>query len=262
MSITYSSYLQLDSLLSLQKERAVPAAEDELLFITVHQTHELWFKQLLHESNMLRTALNNKNGWLSARKMRRMLAILKLLVQHSDVLETMTPRHFASFRGFLAQASGLQSFQFKAIEIVCGWRHAPAAYKIFAAGTEARKNIDRYLQESTIWECFCGFLTTYAPTLSPLQKSTVPNTPLHLPCKERQLSIVALLQKYPEIDILVELFADFDEGMQEWRYRHVKMVERTIGSKPGTGNSTGVDYLKAGLHRQLFPDLWAMRQHL
>ena len=261
MSITYSSYLQLDALLSLQKEQAVPAAEDELLFITVHQTHELWFKQLLHESKMLRTALNNKSGWLSARKMRRMLTILKLLVKHSDVLETMTPRHFASFRDFLARASGLQSYQFRAIEIVCGWRHATALYEIFTQGTKARESIDMYLQESTMWECFCAFLATYEPNLPALQRSNVPNTPLHLPCEKRQASIVALIQKHHEIDILVELFVDFDEGMQEWRYRHVKMVERTIGSKPGTGNSTGVDYLKAGLHRQLFPDLWAVRQH-
>ena len=262
MGVTYSNYLKLDELLSLQKERARPAAEDELLFITVHQAHELWFKQLLHESEKLRKDLEEGHAWQAIKSMRRTLCILKLLVQHSDVLETMSPRNFSKFRLFLSQASGLQSYQFRELEIVCGWRHSEATYEIFEENSTARKNISKRLKESTLWEAFYRFLSHYREKCPPLQQNDQRPGLYHLPSEELQAYICKLVQKQPAVDILIELFIDFDEGFQEWRYRHVKIVERTIGDKKqGTGGTNGLEYLKRSLHRQFFPDLWAIRTY-
>lgn len=259
MSISYEDYLQLGTLLSLQKERAEPAAEDEPLFITIHQAYELWFKQLLYECAFLSSALRAGNGWAAAKKMRRVLSMLKLLVHQTDILETMTPRSFAQFRDFLEAASGLQSYQFRELEIVCGWRHRRSLYEIFKPGSPARKKIEARLQGAILWEDFYAFLVYYDKKLPAL----VPNPKAiglrYLPSAKLQTHIVDLIPKYPEVDVLTELFVDFDEGLQEWRYRHVKMVERTIGNKTGTGGTRGVDYLKATLHRQFFPDLWEIR---
>ena len=259
MEINYGQYLKLDTLLSLQTPVSRPEAEDELLFISVHQSYELWFKQILQEAGFLCKRLREGNDWQAAKKIRRILVILKLLVQKTDVLETMTPRDFSRFRSFLETASGLQSYQFRELEILCGWRHRQALYDVFAADSTALKNIKRRLQEETLWTCFCTFLRKYEPNLPALQSNSAPYGLRHLPSEELQLCLLKLVKAHAEVDTLVELFVDFDEGLQEWRYRHVKMLERTIGNTPGTGGTSGLDYLKATLHRQFFPDLWALR---
>ena len=258
INLSYEGYLHLDQLLNLQKEKADPAAEDELLFIIIHQTYELWFKQLLHESVFLCQALKQGKGWQAAKKMRRMLSILKVVVNQTDVLETMTPRNFACFRSFLKMASGLQSYQFREIEILCGWRHENL-YKIFKPGTPARRRIEKRLKEASLWECFCDFLRHYTKDLPAVPRRMREVGLRYEPSEDLQKHIAKLMQTHEEIDILVELFVDFDEGLQEWRYRHIKMVERTIGGKTGTGGSKGVEYLQKTLYRQAFPDLWQLR---
>ena len=259
MSISYADYLKVEELLSLQKRQSSPLAEDELLFIIVHQSYELWFKQLLYEVELLSQGLRESRGWYVTKKLKRVLRILKLAVAQTDILETMTPRGFADFRGFLETASGLQSYQFKEIEIVFGWRHPSAVYKVFKPQSLALQQINARLQEPCLWDYFYGFLQTYDQKLPSLCVNSSPSGLRYLPSEKLQESIFRLMQDYPEIDIIVELLVDLDEGLQEWRYRHLKMVERTIGNKVGTGGTNGIDYLKNSLHRQLFPDLWAVR---
>ena len=259
MSISYADYLKLDELLSMQEERAQPRSEDEHLFIVVHQTYELWFKQMLHELHLLIQHFQQDQPALAATKLGRILKLLKLLVHQVDVLETMTPRRFDDFRSFLETSSGLQSYQFRVLEILLGWRHHPSLYEFFEPGSVGRKKIDTQLRTSCLWDYFHAFLGHYHSDLAPLAPNPEAVGLRYLLSEALQRQISELMKDRAEIDRLVELLIDLDEGLQEWRYRHVKMVERTIGNKTGTGGSNGVDYLKKTLHRQMFPDLWATR---
>lgn len=260
MKLTYSSYLQIDELLDLQDLRSQPAEHDEMLFIIIHQTYELWFKQILHEMDKLRSDLNNGKTWAAVKTMKRILKILKTMVGQIDILETMTPLEFESFRGFLDEASGFQSVQFREMEILSGHRsqHMIEAHKHQPHYVERLK--DR-MQQQTLWESFCAFLR---------QKGYDAHTPereneeglLYNPSEHNQQILLDIMNNDDETAMLCELFVDFDEGLQEWRYRHVKMVERTIGNKMGTGGSSGVEYLRGTLHQRIFPDLWEIRSEI
>ena len=261
MSLTYSSYLKLDTLLTLQTRKASTTNNDELLFIIIHQTYELWFKELLHEFEHLRDYFLHGKSAHVVRKFRRILSILKLAVQQTDILETMRPTDFSKFRTLLENSSGLQSFQFREIEILCGWRHKPM-YKIFENEEFAHKRIKQRLKETTLWEAFCTFLNKYEPNIKCQKIEDVEIGLCYTPSSTLQQSLLRALKKHQLLDIIIEHMIDLDEGLQEWRYRHVKMVERIIGTQSGTGGSSGVEYLKSTLHRQIFPDLWAIRDKL
>lgn len=260
MKLTYSNYLKIDDLLSLQEYRSETKEHDEMLFIIIHQTYELWFKQILHEFGKLRTELHKGETWTAVKTMRRVLTILKTMVAQIDILETMTPLEFNSFRGFLDEASGFQSVQFREVEILCGLRSEHML--------KAHENQPRYLsrmkermEESTLWESFCTYLQQNGYEVSKPERKNA-NGLLHDSDREMQETLIDIMKNDPETAMLCELFVDFDEGMQEWRYRHVKMVERTIGNKMGTGGSDGVKYLKSTLHRRIFPDLWEIRSEI
>ena len=256
MSITYTNYLKVNELLELQKLKSDPPEHDETLFIIIHQTYELWFKQIIHEFRKLNKELASGNTWTSIKTMRRILTIMKTLVSQVDILETMTPLEFNSFRKFLGQSSGFQSLQFREIEILCGLR--------FPLMKEAHKDDPRHLEiletrmnEPTVWESFCEYLAKKGyPVSSPREndKGLVFN-----PSEDNQRELIKMMNDHPEAALVSELLVDFDEGLQEWRYRHVKMVQRTIGTKMGTGGSEGVAYLQRTLNQTIFPDLWEIR---
>ncbi len=257
MALTYGTYLKVDELLELQEVQSKPAQHDEMLFIVIHQAYELWFKQILHEFDLFRNQLQQNELWSAVKTLRRILVIMKTLVGQTDILETMTPLSFQSFRGFLDQASGFQSVQFRGIEIICGLR-SPFMLNIFREDDKTRAVLQKRLDETTIWEAFCKFLIDLNYDIEmPIRKND--KGLVHDPSDHNQNILVDIMKNDPEIAMLAELLVDFDEGLQEWRYRHVKMVERTIGSKPGTGGSQGVEYLKKTLHRMIFPDLWYIR---
>ena len=256
MSLTYTNYLKIDELLELQQLKSDPEEHDEVLFIIIHQTYELWFKQILHEFDKLRNNLEDGNTWGSLKTMRRVLTILKTMVSQIDILETMTPLEFNSFRKFLGQSSGFQSLQFREMEILCGLR--------FSLMKEAHKDqpkhieiLEQRMEESTLWESFCAYLRTRGHEVHPEREND--HGLVHSPSEEIQDTLVGAMQNDPEAAIIAELFVDYDEGLQEWRYRHVKMVERTIGTKKGTGGSDGAKYLHKTLNHSIFPDLWAIR---
>jgi len=260
MSLTYTSYLKIDELLDLQELKSRPKEHDEMLFIIIHQTYELWFKQILHEFERVRNEMSAGHTWTSVKTWQRILKIMKTLVAQIDILETMTPLEFSSFRGFLDQASGFQSVQFREIEILCGLRS-----EIMVSAHKDRpkhyRQIQQRMEEPTLWECFCSYLQQQGYDIPDPERVNEEGL-LYEPTPKIQDTIVHIMNNHQEAALLAELLVDFDEGLQEWRYRHVKMVERTIGTKKGTGGSDGVEYLKTTLSPPIFPDLWAVRTQL
>lgn len=256
MEITYTSYLKIDELLELQELKSEPNEHDEMLFIIIHQTYELWFKQILHEFGKLRTELELGNTWTSVKTIRRVLTIMKTLVSQVDILETMTPLEFNSFRSFLGQSTGFQSVQFRELEIVCGLR-LPMMLDIHKGDDATINLLKGKMEETTLWESFGMYLSKKGFPVKPTRENEVGL--LFNPSEEIQHQLVKVMKSDPEAAMLCELFVDFDEGLQEWRYRHVKMVERTIGRKRGTGGSEGVAYLQKTVSHAVFPDLWAIR---
>lgn len=254
-SLTYSSYLRLAELLSLQtpQSRELGNEEhDEMLFIVIHQVYELWFKQLLHEVDHVQDLLKSDDVVGASRGLKRILSILKVMVSQMDVLETMTPRDFASFRDRLEASSGFQSAQFREFEFVLGYKRSDVAEGFSGPN---RDRLQQRLQEPSLWSTFRELLAGRGVEMGRIDyedRSTEPDPVL-------QFALVDVYRNSPELSELCERLVDLDEGVQEWRYRHVKMVERTIGAKMGTGGSSGVAYLASTLSRPLFPDLWAVR---
>lgn len=260
MKLTYSDYLKIDELLDLQQLKSKPPEHDEMLFIVIHQTYELWFKQMLHEFGKLRVELQAGHTWTSVKTMRRVLTILKTMVSQIDILETMTPLEFDSFRDFLDEASGFQSVQFREVEILCGHR-SEHMLKAHEHQPEYQRRLRERMEEATLWESFCTYLREMGYAM-PEPERMNDNGLLYSSSEEAQEILIDVMNNDPEAALLAELFVDFDEGMQEWRYRHVKMVERTIGNKMGTGGSDGVKYLRGTLHQRIFPDLWEIRSEI
>jgi tryptophan 2,3-dioxygenase len=260
---TYTSYLKVDELLKLQQ----PASDgpdgpehDEMLFIVIHQVYELWFKQVLWETDWLRAALAAGDHARSMATFKRILTIFKTLVGQLDVLETMTPVDFSSFRMRLDSASGFQSVQFRELEVLLGHRRPGLLAHLPTDGPE-RARLERRLLELTLYDAFLRFLHLrgYAVPAELLERAPEAATPEDE--RMRQL-LVTIYRQDPLVRDVCERLVDLDEGLQEWRYRHVKMVQRTIGTKRGTGGSPGAEYLKSTLFQPLFADLWSIRSEL
>lgn len=257
MSLTYTKYLNIDKLLELQEPQSNPEEHDEMLFIIIHQSYELWFKQILHEFDKLRPDLEEGRTWAAVKTMRRILTILKTMVSQIDILETMTPLEFNSFRGFLQQASGFQSVQFREMEIICGLR-SKHIIEVHSDQPELQQQLIDREKESTLWESFCLYLKAHGHEIEFPERVNEQGL-VHEPSHRNQSILIDIMNENPELAHLCELFVDYDEGLQEWRYRHVKMVERTIGTKKGTGGSDGAKYLRKTLNNPIFPDLWDIR---
>lgn len=260
MELTYSGYLKINELLSLQKPISNPEEHDEMLFIIIHQAYELWFKQILHETDYLIKLLMDNDIARSQKTLKRILTILKVIVHQVDILETMTPMEFLSFRDYLESASGFQSFQFRELEFVLGSKNSKVLER-FETGSTARAQLEKRFNSISLWDSFvfCLASNSYSVPAELLNKN---KSESNTESKKMQEILIDVYKKSPGLSQLCELFLDLDEGLQEWRYRHVKMVERTIGSKQGTGGSPGVEYLKNTLFRPVFPDLWQIRSEL
>jgi tryptophan 2,3-dioxygenase len=257
-AVTYESYLRLDTLLSLQQPRS--AEHDEMLFIIIHQVYELWFKELLHEIDRVVALLTNDEPHRVSHTLKRILAILKVMVAQLDILETMTPLEFLSFRTRLEAASGFQSSQFRQLEFVLGTKNAEAVTRLPEGGA-ARGELERRFREPTVWDAFLQYLSRegYAVPASQLMRDP---TALVAPSADVQSVLLSVYRRDVKNAEICERLVDLDEGFAEWRYHHVRMVERTIGRKPGTGGSSGVEYLERTLGKNLFPDLWDIRDRL
>ena len=265
--VSYISYLKVDELLNLQ-EPLTPGEHDELLFIVIHQTYELWFKQVIHELTALQPALEAGDNHRSMALLKRVRTIMKTCVGQVDILETMTPLQFNSFRARLKSSSGFQSAQFREVEAMLGRRDragadAPAHTGMGMAdhlidGSPARARVEAAMARPSIWDSALKYFDARGYSM-PAEVLGRDVTVGYTPHEGVQAALLAAHREDPECNMIGEALLDLDEGLQEWRYRHVKMVERTIGHKMGTGGSSGVGYLASTLFKPTFPDLWAIR---
>jgi tryptophan 2,3-dioxygenase len=247
-SLTYGSYLKVPELLALQQPMSDPPHHDELLFIEIHQVYELWFKLMLHELDAAVRFLDADDLLKVAKAFRRILAIGRILVQQVDVLETMTPQDFNAFRSGLNPASGFQSAQFREIEFRCGLHGDEKAMRHLALTDDERARLDRRLNEPTLYDALKAYLDRQRFDVS-----------THDALIATFKTIYEHEESHYAIYLLLEDLMDLDESLLLWRSRHVLMVERMIGMKPGTGGSLGVGYLESTLRKRFFPELWQVR---
>jgi tryptophan 2,3-dioxygenase len=257
---TYGEYLKVDELLGLQRPLSEGPEHDEMLFIVIHQVYELWFKQVLHELDYLERLLARSEGARARHTLKRILTILKVMVAQLDILETMTPLEFLSFRDRLESGSGFQSHQFRELEFALGLKD-PRSMKRYPAGSDARGRLEKRLAARTVWDAFLHYLAANGIAVPAADLNRDVTRPVE-PSAELRVALVDVYRRHPDLADLCETMVDLDEGLMEWRYRHVKMVQRTIGTRRGTGGSTGAEYLMTTLNKPLFPDLWAIRTEL
>lgn len=251
----YSNYLKVDELLSLQNPLSDGPEHDELLFIVIHQTYELWFKELIHEFAASQSALEEGDTHRALSILGRIRTILKICVAQIDILETMTPLQFNSFRSRLGESSGFQSAQFREIEAILGRRDNRASSHLLAKDKE---RVELWMSKRSLWDSVLLYVVKRGYEIPHSILSRDFKVPYESQPQVHE-TLIELHRKDPEAGLVFERLVDIDEGLQEWRYRHVKMVERTIGRKSGTGGSSGADYLRQTLFTPTFPDLWEIR---
>ena len=269
--VTYQTYLKVEELLQLQQPLSDGPEHDELLFITIHQVYELWFQQILHEAAALQTALESGDSHRSLALLGRIRSIVKTCVAQVDILETMTPIQFQSFRQRLSSASGFQSAQFRELEAVLGRRDPAGATATegtgmrmaehLTPGSWARARVEAAMGRRSLWDSALHYFAARGHSIPAEVLRRDPSEPW-VANDAVQDALVEAYHQDPEARMVAEALVDIDEGIGEWRYRHVMMVHRTIGMKQGTGGSSGVGYLRSTLFRPAFEDLWAIRNRL
>jgi len=248
--LSYGSYLKVDELLGLQSPLSQPEHHDEMLFIIIHQVYELWFKQLLHELEATLDALDRDDLLRVSKYFRRVHTIQRLLETQVDVLETMTPQEFNAFREHLNPASGFQSIQFREMEFLAGVRRTETLAHI-TMDDEQRARLHQRLAEPSLYDHVKGLLARRGYAIE-----------AGAPLVESFRQIYTHAEKNYDLYLLLEDLIEFDERFLLWRGRHVRMVERMIGQRTGTGGSSGAQYLQGTLVHRFFPELWEVRSHL
>ena len=229
-----------------------PPAQDELLFIVIHQVYELWFKELLWELETTRDLMLRGDTFRARHLLKRCETIERVLIEQVSVLETMSPQDFMEFRAHLAPASGFQSVQFRELEFMSGLKD-PAYLERVAGSEDEMLRLKKRLDEPTLWDAFCTLLSDRGLAMPPDDE----------PARRESLLLIARDREHHwEEFALAEALLDHDEAVALWRQRHVLMVERQIGSKTGTGGSTGAAYLRSTLDKRFYPELWALRSYL
>jgi tryptophan 2,3-dioxygenase len=254
--LTYGSYLRVAELLDQQRLESDPPAHDELLFITIHQVYELWFKQLLHELTAVREAMFGGSLWWARHLLVRVHTIENVLIQQVGVLETMTPQDFLAFREKLSPASGFQSVQFRELEFLSGAKDPGYLDRFRGLTEEERARLERRLAEPSLWDGFLHVLRRAG--LAGYDGEVADEAALIASL----LTVTADRSTYGEVWELAERLLDHDANAAMWRARHVLMVERQIGTKSGTGGSSGSPYLRSRLGLHYYPLLWELRSHL
>jgi tryptophan 2,3-dioxygenase len=244
--------LNIPEILGSQQLQSEPPAHDELLFIIVHQVYELWFKQVLFELESVRDAMFARELHSARHYLERVHTIERVLIEQINVLESMSPQDFLEFRMHLAPASGFQSVQFREIEFISGLKDERYVERL-ASTEEERLRLEKRLAEPTLWDAFCDLLAS-RDLLMPSNDEQVRRDSLVRMARERQSFIGEFF--------LSEAMVTHDELFTLWRQRHVLMVERQIGTKSGTGGSTGAPYLRSTLDKRFYPELWDLRSYL
>ena len=261
--LDYKGYLQLTDLLELQRPLADPQCHDEMLFIVIHQVFELWFRLMIHEVDRVFELLDADDARESERLIRRLTSIVRLFIPKLSVLETMIPSDFIKFRDLLKPASGFQSFQFREVEFASGSKD-PRYIAMFHADPEAKTRLMKRFDEPSLWDRLITLLERRGYDVRD-ERSQIE-------------AIVSIYRRNGDHDLrmLCEALIEYDEMFSLWREHHVRMAQRMIGSKPGTGQrmaeqtygkagplgTMGVDYLASTLSKRFFPILWAARTEM
>jgi tryptophan 2,3-dioxygenase len=246
--LSYGAYLRLPALLAQQVPESDPPAHDELLFITVHQAYELWFAEMLFELSAARDALLAGDSRRGTALLCRVSSVWQVLIAQIPVLETMTPQDFLAFRSLLAPASGFQSVQFREIEFVSGAKDARYLDRLHDATDVERSRLRRRLDEPSLWDGYLAALAARSLDTGDVEGAL--------------LTVARDRSAYGDLWEAAEALLTHDELAGQWRFRHVQMVERQIGTKSGTGGSTGAPYLRSRLGLHFFPALWDLRSAL
>jgi tryptophan 2,3-dioxygenase len=248
--LSYNKYLKVPELIGLQETLSEPASHDELLFIIIHQTYELWFKQILHEIDATIKWLDEGRTFRANHSMRAVIGIEKVLVTQIHLLETMAQIGFLEFRDKLNPASGFQSMQFRELEFASGQKNEKIL-ETFKHDGFAYERLSRRFAEPSLGDSFWSLLSRKGFAVATHD--------------EKVQAIVEILT-HPDANadlfIMQDLLVEHDENISLWRYHHVLMVERMLGMKPGTGGSEGVGYLMTTVTKKFFPELWEARTHL
>ena len=261
--LSYNKYLRVPELIDLQTCLSSPAHHDELLFITVHQAYELWFKQILHEIDAAIVLMKEDRSIEAARALRRVVEIEKLLIAQIHILETMSPVRFLGFRDELNPASGFQSMQFREIEFSSGLKDEKIVRE-FRDDDFARRRLEARLQQPSLAEAFFALLRR-AGFDAPASDSPRDAEERRINYSKRTRTVVEILSHPEKLNKeyqLAEGLLEHDEYFSLWRSHHIKMVERMVGAKRGTGGSAGVGYLQTTLDKKFFPELWEARTYL
>jgi tryptophan 2,3-dioxygenase len=261
--LSYNKYLRVADLIGLQNCLSDPAHHDELLFITVHQAYELWFKQILHEIDAVISQTNENRLTAAARSLRRVVEIEKLLINQIHILETMTPISFLGFRDELNPASGFQSMQFREIEFASGLKQESILHE-FQNDEFAYERLRKRFAGPDLSEAFYGALRARGLE-APNNENSSDEGERKLRYGKRTQAVLEVLTHFeerPEEFQLAEALLEHDEYFSLWRSHHIKMVERMVGTKRGTGGSEGVGYLRTTLNKKFFPELWEARTYL
>lgn len=249
-ALSYNDYLKVPELIELQKTLSEPTSHDELLFIIIHQTYELWFKQILHEVDATIGWIQENRKFRANHSLKAVTAIEKVIVSQIHILESMAQIGFLEFRDKLNPASGFQSMQFRELEFVSGAKDE-RILKFFEFDEFAHKRLTERFNAPSLGDAFWNLLKTEGFAVESDE--------------EKVKAIVEILthpEKYPELFIMQDLLIEHDENISLWRYHHVLMVERMLGMKRGTGGSEGAGYLRKTLDKKFFPELWEARTHL
>ncbi|MEZ5424643.1 MAG: tryptophan 2,3-dioxygenase family protein [Pyrinomonadaceae bacterium] len=248
--LSYNKYLKVPELIQLQETLSDPVSHDELLFIIIHQTYELWFKQILHEIDATIGWIGEGRKFRANHSLKAVNAIEKVIVSQIHILESMAQIGFLEFRDKLNPASGFQSMQFRELEFVSGAKDEKIL-KFFEFDEFAHRRLTRRFEEPSLADAFWDLLRREGFAVGDAD--------------ERKRTIVEILTRpetYPELFIMQDLLIEHDENIALWRYHHVLMVERMLGMKRGTGGSEGVGYLRTTLSKKFFPEIWEARTHL
>lgn len=248
--LSYNKYLKVPELIGLQETLSDPRSHDELLFIVIHQTYELWFKQILHEIDATIKWMEEKRTFRTNHSLRSVVGIEKVLITQIHLLESMAQIGFLEFRDKLNPASGFQSMQFRELEFVSGAKDENLL-KSFAEDEFATKRLTERMNAPSLADAFWKLLEKYDFKVKTND--------------ERIESVVEILtspEKHADFFIMQDLLVEHDENIALWRYHHVLMVERMMGMKRGTGGSEGANYLRTTLSKRFFPELWEARTHL
>lgn len=262
-AMSYGDYLRLDLVLSAQQPLSSPPRHDELLFIIQHQTSELWLKLMLHELRAVRDMLHDDQLAPALKSLARVKHIQHTLIEQWGVLTTLTPSEYNEFRSFLQSSSGFQSWQYRAIEFILGNKNADML-QVFDHDPATHRLLSDLMEEPTVYDEFLRFLHRrgHAVPSSILERDVTTAWHLHpalVPVFARIYeNSREFWQEYEGCEALV----DVEDNFQLWRFRHLKTVERIIGSKSGTGGSSGVPFLRRALDLTFFPELYAVRAEL